>query len=126
MPRRDRRLLRFARRMRSEPTRAESILWYHLRARRMGFKFRRQEPIGPYIADFACIERRVIVETDGDSHDNRRVYDARRDQWFLDHGWFVLRFWDDYVIEQTDDALEQIYLALTNPSAVVDPLNREY
>jgi very-short-patch-repair endonuclease len=90
----------------------------------MGFKFRRQEPIGPYIADFACIEKRVIVETDGDSHDNRRAYDARRDQWFLDHGWFVLRFWDDYVIEQTDDALEQIYLALTNPSAVTDPLNR--
>jgi len=124
MPKRDPRLLGFARQMRSDPTAAERLLWYHLRAHRLGVKFRRQEPIGPYIADFACRSKRLIVETDGDSHEDR-AYDARRDQWFLDHGWFVLRFWDDYVLDQTDEAIGQIILALEDPSAVSDPLNRE-
>jgi very-short-patch-repair endonuclease len=124
MAHRNRRLLAYARSMRSEPTKAEDRLWYHLRAGGMGVKFRRQEPIGPYIADFACLERRLIVEVDGDSHDDRN-YDARRDQWFLDRGWFVLRFWDDYVLDNTDDALALIDLATHDPSAVPDPLNRD-
>ncbi|MEN8234916.1 MAG: DUF559 domain-containing protein [Actinomycetota bacterium] len=124
MPYRNTRLLGYARRMRSDPTRAEDVLWYHLRRRQMGVRFRRQEPIGPYIVDFVCLPRRLVVETDGDSHKDRER-DAVRDQWFLDHGWFVLRFWDDYVLDQTDDALELIALALVDPSAVPDPLNRE-
>ena len=110
--------------MRSEPTKAEDWLWYHLRARRMGVKFRRQEPIGPYIVDFVCLDRRLIVEVDGDSHDDRD-YDARRDRWFHQRGWFVLRFWDDYFLDQIDDTLELIDLALRDPAAVPDPLNRD-
>ncbi len=123
MPYRDKRLLGFARGMRSAPTRAERILWYHLRAGRMGVKFRRQEPVGPFIADFACLPERLDIETDGDSHrDPDR--DVRRDEWFLDHGWFVLRFWDSYVFNQIDDVLEQIAQALVDPAAIPDPLNR--
>ncbi len=115
MARRDRRLLAYARTMRSEPTVAEDRLWYHLRAQRMGVKFRRQEPIGPYIVDFVCLKRRLIVEVDGDSHDDL-ARDARRDRWFLDRGWFVLRFWDDYILDQMDDALGLIELALRDPA----------
>jgi len=114
------RTLRFARDMRSEPTLAEDRLWSHLRRRQMGVRFRRQEPIGPFIADFACPKARLIVEVDGDSHT-----DTARDRWFEDHGWFVLRFWDDYVLEQTDDALDLIDLALHDREAVPDPLNLE-
>ena len=110
--------------MRSEPTKAEDRLWYHLRAGRFGEKFRRQEPIGPYIVDFVCIRGKLIVEVDGDSHEDRE-YDARRDRWFIDRGWFVLRFWDDYVLDHTDETLGLIELALTDPAAVPDPLNRE-
>ncbi len=110
--------------MRSDPTKAEDWLWYHLRAGRFGVKFRRQEPIGPYIVDFVCIRQKLIVEVDGDSHDDRD-YDARRDQWFLDRGWFVLRFWDDYVLDETEETLGLIELALRDPSAVPDPMNRE-
>jgi len=90
----------------------------------MGVKYRRQEPIGPFIVDFVCLARKLVVEVDGDSHDDRRR-DAYRDQWFLDRGWFVLRFWDDYVLEQTDDTVDLIALALEHPGDVPDPLNRE-
>ncbi|MEN8113673.1 MAG: DUF559 domain-containing protein [Actinomycetota bacterium] len=121
---RNTRLLGYARRMRSDPTTAESVLWYHLRRGQMGVRFRRQEPIGPYIVDFVCLSRRLVIETDGDSHKDRER-DAMRDQWFLDHGWFVIRFWDDYVLDHTNDTLGLIALALVNPSAVPDPLNRE-
>ena len=123
MAQRDRRLLKFAREMRKDPTKGEAILWSHLRRRQLGVRFRRQEPIGPFIADFACLERKRTIEVDGDSHDDPSA-DARRDRWFLDHGWFVLRFWDDYVIEYTDETLEIIQQALDDPSSVNDPLNR--
>ena len=118
------RTLGFARQMRSEPTLAEDRLWYHLRRRQMGVRFRRQEPIGPFIADFACLKARLIVEVDGDTHTDP-ARDRRRDRWFLDHGWFVLRFWDDYVLDQTDDALNLIDLAVRDRDAVHDPLNLE-
>ena len=123
---RKRRTLRFAREMRADPTAAEDRLWYLLRRKQMGVRFRRQEPIGPYIADFACLSARLIVEVDGDTHtDAQRKRDRTRDLWFHRNGWFVLRFWDDYVLDQTDDALNLIALALEDPASVPDPLNRE-
>ena len=121
---RKRRTLRFAREMRSDPTAAEDLLWYHLRRKQMGVRFRRQEPIGPFIADFACLTARVIVEVDGDSHTDR-WRDRQRDQWFHEHGWFVLRFWDNYVLDQIDDTIGLIDLALHDRDAVPDPLNLE-
>ena len=123
---RKRRTLRFARRMRSDPTVAEDRLWYHLRRGQAGVHFRRQEPIGPFIADFACLTARLIIEVDGDTHtDSQRIRDRQRDDWFHENGWFVLRFWDDYVLSQMDDTLGLIDLALRDRTAVPDPLNLE-
>jgi adenine-specific DNA-methyltransferase len=110
--------------MRSDPTLAEDRLWYHLRRGQMGPRFRRQEPIGPFIADFACLKARLIVEVDGNSHTDASR-DRRRDRWFEEHGWFVLRFWDDYVLDQTDDTINLIDLAIRDRGAVPDPLNLE-
>ena len=90
----------------------------------MGVRFRRQEPIGPYIADFVCLKGHLVVEVDGDSHIDRSR-DRRRDRWFEENGWFILRFWDDYVLDQIDDTLDLIDLALRNPQAIPDPLNLE-
>jgi very-short-patch-repair endonuclease len=124
MARRNRRLLRFAREMRQDPTLGESILWQHLRGRQLGVRFRRQEPIGPFIADFACIQHSLVVEVDGDTHVDR-ARDARRDTWFLTRGWFVLRFWDDDVIADRAAVLDVIHAAIGDPLLIQDPLNRE-
>ena len=118
------RLRAFAREMRSDATLGEAILWRNLRARRMGVRVRRQEPVGPFIADFVCFEHRLIVEVDGDSHRDP-ARDHRRDRWFLDNGWYVLRFWDDDVINDTERVLDIIWMAIHDRDNVADPLNRE-
>ena len=71
----------------------EGLLWRALRARPEGLKFRRQHPIGPYIADFYCPAAKLIVEVDGQSHDmgNRPGHDVRRDEWLTGRGLKVLR-----------------------------------
>ena len=73
---------------------SERRLWYHLRDRRfLAYKFRRQVPIGPFIADFACKSARLIIETDGESHgyDDQELRDFRRTLWLYQNGWRVLR-----------------------------------
>jgi very-short-patch-repair endonuclease len=84
--------------MRREPTDAEAKLWRVLRGGRVGgFKFRRQEQIGPYIVDFVCYERRLVIELDGSQHaENRR--DERRDAWLRSRGFEVMRFWNNDVL----------------------------
>ena len=115
-------LTRFAREHRKDPTWAEWVLWRELRGSALGVRFRRQDPIGPYIADFSCRTHRLIVETDGISHDDPRR-DRIRDRWFHDHGWFVLRFDDEDVLNTTDDAVERIIQALEDRAGIVNPLN---
>ena len=113
-----------AREMRSDPTLGERLLWTRLRARRLGTKFRRQQPIGPFIADFISYPHRLVIEVDGDSHvDPAR--DRRRDAWFRDNGWYMLRFWDHQVIEAIDDVLDTIWLAIHDRDSVTDPLNEQ-
>lgn len=98
------------------------MLWHRVRAKRLGVKFKRQVPIGPFIPDFVCYSKRMIVEVDGDSHfDTAR--DRQRDQWFIDRGWFVLRFSGDDVRQDMDGVLRLLELALDNPSLIDDPLN---
>lgn len=82
-----------ARKLRSEMTRAEIVLWTRLRRGQLGARFRRQLPIGPYIADFACPAARLIVEVDGETHstDEERAHDARRTAHLAGTGWRVLR-----------------------------------
>src|SRR6476620_6717343 len=75
-----------ARDLRKNSTDAERHIWYHLRANRLGFKFKRQVPIGAYIVDFVCLEKRLIIELDGGQHINNKIYDTTRTDWLLAHG----------------------------------------
>ena len=99
-----------ARRLRREATDAERRLWSHLRNRRLGgFKFKQQETIGPFIADFACVECRLIVEADGGQHAPEG--DARRTEQLEKVGWTILRFWNNDILQNTDGVLEIILRA---------------
>jgi adenine specific DNA methylase Mod/very-short-patch-repair endonuclease len=105
----------FAREMRHAPTDAEQRLWYFLRDRRLGgYKFRRQHPVGNYIADFACIEGRLIVELDGGQH--AEIFQQEKDEvktaFFTERGFRVLRFWNHQVLNDTQAVLEEILRVL--------------
>ena len=105
---------RRARSLRCNPTDAELRLWYRLRSRSLGhFKFVRQEPIGPYVVDFVCRERRLVIEVDGGQHaENKR--DMARDQWLAERRYRVLRFWNNDVLKNTEGVLEVIDAALAD------------
>lgn len=92
-----------ARALRARQTKAESLLWCVLRGRRLcGLKFRRQYPIDPFIADFACIDRRVIIEIDGGYHDYLYEADVTRQQKLEEQGWGVLRFSNEDVLSDVE------------------------
>jgi very-short-patch-repair endonuclease len=111
-----------AQRLRRNATIAEHRLWYRLRSL-YGMKFVRQEPIGPYIVDFVCRERRLIIEVDGGQH-AESARDWVRDQWLRDHGYRVLRFRNNDVIENTDGVLEAIAEAFRASPSPRLPLGR--
>ena len=97
-----------ARKLRSDATDAETLLWRHLRGGRLlGAKFRRQMPIGPHIADFACEQARLVIELDGGQHADSTTDDART-RALEAAGYTVLRFWNHDVFENTDGVLEDI------------------
>jgi very-short-patch-repair endonuclease len=84
-----------ARELRKNPTQAEILLWQALRRKQLnGLKFRRQAPLGPYIADFACLSKRLVIELDGAQHNDpgRMHYDEGRTLWLKQRGFRVLRF----------------------------------
>jgi very-short-patch-repair endonuclease len=94
-----------ARALRSRMTDAERKLWFALCDRRFAnFKFRRQVPIGPYVADFVCFERRIIIEVDGGQHAGS-ARDERRDSWLSANNFLVLRFWNNDVLSNIDGVL---------------------
>ncbi|MGA2485102.1 MAG: endonuclease domain-containing protein [Roseiarcus sp.] len=106
---------KFARGQRRQMTRAEATLWRALRGHRLeGHKFRRQTPIGPYFADFVCLERKVIVEADGRTRESEDAIlrDAERDAWLRRQGYRVLRFADDLIIGGLPIVIERIRAAL--------------
>jgi very-short-patch-repair endonuclease len=95
--------------LRRNSTDAERKLWRHLRRRQLeGSRFRRQVPIGPYIADFACLETGFIVEVDGAQHLHSKK-DLTRDAYLRDCGFRILRFWDNDVLLNTQDVVSAIY-----------------
>ncbi len=114
--------LKFARQLRVGQTDAEQRLWRHLRNRQLsGLKFRRQQPLGPYFADFYCHDCKLIIEVDGGQH-LESALDARRDAWLKANGYRVLRFWNHDVLQQTDAVLEAIYQATRSAPSPPAPL----
>jgi len=110
-------LVGFARYMRKAPTNAETALWQLLRNRRFcGFKFRRQVPLGDYIADFVCFEARLVVEADGSQH-AESTRDNRRDAWLEARGFRVLRFWNADILHRREEVAETLWHDLTAPSS---------
>lgn len=91
-------LVKIARALRKRPTRAEFILWRHLQDRQLeGAKFRRQQPLGKYVVDFACLEKKIVVEADGGQH-SEIDRDMERDNWLRSQGFKVLRFWNNEIL----------------------------
>jgi very-short-patch-repair endonuclease len=112
----------FARGLRRRQTDAERRLWARLRDRRLlGAKFARQVPIGSYIVDFCCRERRLIVELDGGQHAVQADYDAGRTALLQALGYRVLRFWDNEALGNTDGVLQRIAEALTTTAVRPSP-----
>jgi very-short-patch-repair endonuclease len=111
-----------ARRLRRSMTGVELMLWSRLRRQQLeGHRFRRQAPIGPYIADFACFQARLLIEIDGPSHDDRVEYDRRRTAWLVRGGFRVLRFAADDVLSRLDDVLETILWELDDSAGPPSP-----
>jgi len=113
----------FARALRRNATDAERIMWQLLRDRRLaGVKFRRQVPIGPFIADFVSVEHRLVVELDGGQH-AESAGDVRRDRFLLADGWRVVRFWNNEVMGNREGVLLAICdaLALTPNARPLTP-----
>ena len=111
--------IQHARALHVRMTDAERKLWFALRDRRFAnFKFRRQVPIGQYIADFLCYATRVVIEVDGGQHAQSQ-HDARRDRWLEQNDFVVLRFWNNDVLSNLEGVLTYVLDVLRNrkPSA---------
>lgn len=106
-----------ARKLRRDMSKPERMLWQQLRQRPSGFKFRRQHPIGPYIADFCCLSERFVVEVDGSAHENsdRAKFDERRAQYLKENGFRVLRVNATRVLADAVDTAEAIVAWLADP-----------
>ena len=105
-----------ARKLRTELTKAEAKMWNLLRDfRPRGARFRRETPIGPYIADFAWLSKMIVIEVDGDSHETvaGRAHDKVRDAWLRDQGYTVLRFDNADLIDAEDHVYLEIEKAIS-------------
>ena len=101
-----------ARELRQAMTLSEAKLWQRLRNRKLhGLKFRRQCPIGPYIADFYCAQYQLVVEIDGGIHERQKATDQLRTQQFAEHGYQVIRFQNREVEEDIENVLDRIWRA---------------
>lgn len=102
-----------ARELRNNLTEAELTLWKQIRLRQLsGYKFRRQHPIGEYVADFVCLEKRLIIEVDGGQHSEQGLYDQIRNDWLKSQGFCILRFWNHEVMMEIEGVKEVILKTL--------------
>ena len=112
----------FARQLRHNQTDAERKLWAALRGKALdGRRFRRQHPMGPYVVDFVCLERKLIIELDGDQHAFDVARDYKRDCWLQSRGYFVLRFWNNEVYDNLPGVLEKLLEHMREPSSSPPP-----
>jgi very-short-patch-repair endonuclease len=110
------RIYNYSDELRLNPTDAELRLWKYLRAHRLaGVHFRRQHIIGNFIVDFCAPRQKLVIEVDGGQHLNQVEYDQARTAFFELNGYRVLRFWDNEVLNQTDQVLAMIWEALKKP-----------
>jgi very-short-patch-repair endonuclease len=115
-----------ARQLRRNATNVERLLWQKLRYWQVdGCKFRRQQPLGRYIVDFVCLQRRLIVELDGGQHAEQENYDTERDAWLRDQGFVILRFWNNDVLTNMDGIVEQIAKTLQSTPTSILPRKGE-
>jgi valyl-tRNA synthetase/very-short-patch-repair endonuclease len=100
--------------LRSNMTDHEKILWYKINDDQLGYKFRRQQPIGNYIVDFVCFERNLIIELDGSGHAEKIEYDANRDKFLQNQGFRILRLWNNEFLENVNGIMDTIFELLKN------------
>jgi very-short-patch-repair endonuclease len=104
-----------ARDLRKHMTDAERLLWRCLRDRQLGgYKFRHQHPIGPFIVDFTCLEKKIVIEIDGSQHINNRKADNKRSDYLKNHGFRVLRVWNNQVLQEKEAVLSMILTSLSS------------
>ena len=109
-------ITKIARQLRHNSTDCERILWCQLRSRQFfQKKFRRQQPIGPYVVDFYCSHCRLVIELDGGQHADQVDADQRRTEFLIGQGYQVLRFWNNQVLENIEGVLKEIWKALNHP-----------
>ena len=112
--------------LRKNMTDAELLLWQHLRRRQiLGLKFRRQHPVGSYIVDFVCLEKKFVIEVDGSQHLINANYDKSRTLFLKSVGFQVVRFWNHDVLNSVDSVLERIVEFLDVPSPRPSPCEGE-
>lgn len=105
-------LLERRKKLRKELTPEEHKLWFYLKGKNLGVKFRRQHGIGSYIADFYCKEKNLVIELDGLQHLENKEYDKERDLYLQTVGIKVLRFWNDDINKNIEEVLLKIKLEL--------------
>jgi len=113
--------------LRKNMTGEERILWRFLKNHQLdNLKFRRQQPIGKYIVDFVCFEKKLVIELDGSGHNGAEqiLYDVNRDEFLKGLGYTILRFWNNEIYKNIDGIIEKIFEAVNNPLSSVLSLER--
>lgn len=100
-------LIPLARKLGKNLTDAEKYLWYILQRENLGVRFRKQSPIGNYIVDFVCFDKKLIIELDGGQHFDSKT-DIVRDIWLKTQGFTILRFWNNQVLQNRNAVVEEI------------------
>ncbi len=115
----------FRKQLRNEPTRPEWLLWQELKGSKLGYKFRRQQGIGPYVVDFYCPELKLVIELDGDTHFEPAdiAYDNRRTTYIIQNDMQVLRVTNNDVRESLEDVVELIKQQFPHHSGSPDDSN---
>ncbi len=112
--------------LRKRQTKEESKMWRLVRDNRLGFKFRRQVSIGPYVTDFYCREKQLVIELDGLQHINNSEYDIKRADYFLSNGIRTIRFWNDEINNNFKEVEKKIITILKTDLLPPDLLKVNY